>query len=163
MSRHAVITVLFAVTPLLWQPGLAMAQGSDDTSPHIVAHAAELVWREGPPSLPPGARFVVLEGNPAAEGPLTLRLQFPANYQVPPHRHPALEHITVLAGTLHIGMGERMDRSQGAALVPGSFAVIPIGEAHYAWTGPEPVTIQVHSNGPFEIIYINPGDDPRRR
>jgi anti-sigma factor ChrR (cupin superfamily) len=34
------------------------------------------------------------------------RLKFPANYKVPPHWHPGIEHITVMSGTLNMGMGD---------------------------------------------------------
>src|SRR5438477_11019485 len=73
----------------------------------IVAHAPALAWVPGPPSLPPGAEFVLLEGNPAEAVPLTFRLRFPANYRIPPHFHSVIEHVTVLSGTLNAGMGEQ--------------------------------------------------------
>jgi len=79
---------------------------------HILATPDTLEWQDGPPTLPPGAQVVVLEGDPAEEGPLTLRLKFPANYEVPAHTHPALEHITVLEGTFNFGMGDALDRTQ---------------------------------------------------
>src|SRR5207245_378577 len=95
------------------------------TSQVIVAHAATLAWAPGPPSLPPGAEFVLLEGNPAEAVPLTFRLRFPANYRIPPHWHSVIEHVTVLAGTLNVGMGEVATYSGGTALNAGSFAAMP--------------------------------------
>src|SRR5438874_13820490 len=68
------------------------------TSQVIVAHAATLAWAPGPPSLPRGAEFVLLEGNPAEAVPLTFRLRFPANYRIPPHWHSVIEHVTVQIG-----------------------------------------------------------------
>lgn len=127
----------------------------------IVAHGEEIAFEPGPPSLPAGAEFAVLEGDPAEAEPLTFRLRFPAGYEIPPHWHHVLEHVTVLEGTLNLGLGETMDRDRGTALDPGDFYVIPVEETHYAWTGDEPVEIQLHSVGPWGITYVNPEDDPR--
>ncbi len=129
----------------------------------IVAHARSLAWAPGPPSLPPGAEFVLLEGNPAEAVPLTFRLRFPPNYRIPPHWHSVIEHVTVLAGTLNVGMGEQATYTGGTALNAGSFAAMPAKMVHSAWTGPEGVTFQLHSVGPWSITYVNPADDPRTR
>jgi hypothetical protein len=45
-------------------------------------------------------------------------------------------------------------------LSPGSFAVLPAGMAHFAWSTGESV-VQIQSEGPFQIKYVNPADDPR--
>src|SRR6266850_1968937 len=95
------------------------------TSQVIVAHAATLAWAAGPPSLPPGADFVLLEGNPAEAVPLTFRLRFPANYRIPPHWHSVIEHVTVLAGTRSGGMGGAGTYRGGSALCAGSAAKLP--------------------------------------
>jgi quercetin dioxygenase-like cupin family protein len=127
----------------------------------IVAHAPTLAWAPGPPSLPPGAEFVLLEGNPAEAVPLTLRLKFPANYRIPPHWHSVIEHVTVFAGTLTVGMGEQPTYTGGTALTAGSFAAMPAKMVHSAWAGPDGVTFQLHSVGPWSITYVKPADDPR--
>jgi len=133
------------------------------TSQVIVANAATLAWAPGPPSLPSGAEFVLLEGNPAEAVPLTFRLRFPANYRIPPHFHSVIEHVTVLSGTLNVGMGEQATYTGGTALNAGSFAAMPAKMVHSAWAGPEGVTFQLHSVGPWSITYVNAADDPRTR
>ncbi|MGI8897064.1 MAG: cupin domain-containing protein, partial [Pyrinomonadaceae bacterium] len=50
--------------------------------------AAEVQWKEGPASLPPGAKFAVLEGDPSKEGVFTMRLWLPDGFKIPPHWHP---------------------------------------------------------------------------
>ena len=127
----------------------------------IVAHASTLAWAPGPPSLPPGAEFVLLEGNPAEAVPLTFRLRFPANYRIPPHWHSVIEHVTVFSGTLNVGMGEQATYTNGTALNAGSFAAMPAKMVHSAWAGPEGVTFQLHSVGPWSITYVKAADDPR--
>jgi len=120
----------------------------------------QLKWQAAPPSLPPGAQIVLLEGNPSQAVPITMRLKFPAGYVIPPHWHPAIEHVTVLSGRFFIAMGTVLDKSKGTALGPGGFVVMPAGERHYAWTTAETI-IQLHSVGPWGITYVNPADDPR--
>ena len=39
---------------------------------------------------------------------------------------------------------------------------LPAGMAHYAWVMGETV-LQVNSSGPFDVIYVNPNDDPRKQ
>ncbi len=159
-ATAAVATLATASTALAQSAAPApVAPPSHDTP--IVVHAAEITWSPGPASLPPGAEFAVLEGNPSQPEPLTLRLRFPANYVVPPHYHSVLEHVTIFSGTLYVGMGETIDRSAGTALGPGDFGVIPVEMIHHAWTGSEPVVFQLHSVGPWSITYANPKDDPR--
>jgi len=96
-----------------------------------------------------------------AEGglePLFL-LQLPDGFSIPPHWHPAVEHVTVISGTFNLGMGEKFDKSGGRALSAGAFAFMPPGMRHVAWTTGETV-IQLHGTGPWKINYVNPADDP---
>jgi len=153
------LAVLAVPTALTAQTRAAPAP----TSQVIVANAATLAWAPGPPSLPSGAEFVLLEGNPAEAVPLTFRLRFPANYRIPPHFHSVIEHVTVLSGTLNVGMGEQATYTGGTALNAGSFAAMPAKMVHSAWAGPEGVTFQLHSVGPWSITYVNAADDPRTR
>jgi uncharacterized RmlC-like cupin family protein len=86
----------------------------------------------------------------------------PAGYKVPAHWHPTVENITVLSGVLQMGMGEKLDPSMATRLPAGGFMHLPARATHSVWTTQETV-IQVHGMGPFEITYINPADDPRKR
>jgi uncharacterized protein (TIGR02246 family) len=124
-------------------------------------HARELVWRDAPPSLPPGAKIAVLEGDPTQPGPFTFRLKFPAGYRIPPHFHPVIEHATVVSGALSIGQGDRWDDSKLVRLDADDFIHMPPGERHFARATGETV-LQLHSTGPWGITYVNPQDDPRK-
>ena len=156
---------MIAVAALAFVPTVLAAQTPATPAPTpqvIVAHASTLAWAPGPPSLPPGAEFVLLEGNPAEAVPLTFRLRFPANYRIPPHWHSVIEHVTVFSGTLNVGMGEAT-YTGGTALNAGSFAAMPAKMVHSAWAGPEGVTFQLHSVGPWSITYVNAAEDPRTK
>lgn len=111
-------------------------------------------------SLPRGALISVIEGPMNEAVPFTVRLKFPANYQIPPHTHPAVERVTVLAGTFHMGMGAKFDRATTQPLNPGDMMIMRPGTQHFAWTQGE-VVVQLHGTGPWGITYVNPADDPR--
>ena len=131
--------------------------------PHHTVVAGDAVkWGPAPPSLPPGAQAAVLLGSPAKEGPFVLRLKFPAGFTVPPHRHSKDELVTVIAGRFVIASGEKLDRASLKPLPPGSFAHLPAGMPHYAWAEVETV-VQINGVGPFDVTYVDPADDPRKK
>jgi hypothetical protein len=123
-------------------------------SAHVVVPADKVQWGPAPAALPAGAQISVLEGNPEAKGPVTLRLKFPPNYTIPPHWHSMTERVTVLSGALHIGMGDKLDRQASRELAPGGFASLPAKMHHFAWT-PVDTTVQISLEGPFDIFYVN--------
>lgn len=128
---------------------------------HIILPAGEVKWGEGTPSLPPGAKMAVIEGDPKAANALfTLRFKMPDGYAIPPHYHPADEHVTVISGTFNMGMGSVLDKKLTTVLPAGSFAVMPRGHPHFAFARGETV-VQLHGVGPWGITYLNPADDPR--
>ena len=130
-------------------------------SAHVLVPADQVQWGPAPPHLPAGAQISVLEGKPSEKGPVTLRLRFPANYSIPPHWHSMTERVTVLSGTLHVGMGDKLDRRSSQALEPGGFVSLPANMHHFAWTA-TPTVVQISLEGPFDIFYVNPADNPRK-
>jgi quercetin dioxygenase-like cupin family protein len=130
-------------------------------SEHVMFAAADLKWNDGPPSLPAGAKIAVLEGDPKKEGLFTIRLQMPAGFKIPAHTHPTAEHVTVISGTLNLGMGPKFDDNMAQAMTAGGYAVMPAGMQHFAGSK-EGCVVQVHAMGPFEVKYVNPADDPRQ-
>lgn len=154
MKRIVIVVALIGIA------AIALGQGS--APDHGFFGLTDIKWVDGPPSLPKGAKVVLLEGNPAQEGPFTMRLQLPDGFSIPPHSHPAVEHVTVISGTFNLGMGEKFDTSAGRALPAGSFAFMPPGMKHFAWAKGETV-VQLHGIGPWKINYVNPADDPRNK
>jgi len=134
----------------------------DEMSELAIFLPDKLKWQEGPPSLPKGAMIAVLEGDLTKEGPFTIRTKLPDGYRVPPHTHPKTEHLTVISGTLNVGMGDKFDEKASKAMPAGSFGYWPAGMKHFAWTKGETIT-QIHAEGPWSIQYINPQDDPRNQ
>jgi hypothetical protein len=128
---------------------------------HVVFLPGQANWKDGPPSLPPGAKFVVLEGDPSKEGYFAMRAMLPDGYRIPPHWHPNVERVTIISGTFHLGAGERFDRSAAQALPAGSYSTMQPGMTHFGWAEGQTV-IQVTTLGPWAVNYVNPSDDPRR-
>lgn len=155
MKRNLLLT-LAAV--LLWAPALFAQEPQPAT--HGIFAPDKIEWRVGPPSLSAGAKFAVLEGDPAKEGLFTMRLWLPGGFQIKPHWHPAVEHVTVLSGTFHVGMGDAFDAAQAGALPTGTFAFLAPQMHHFAWAEGDTV-VQVHGVGPWQINYLDPADDPR--
>jgi hypothetical protein len=131
-------------------------------SAHVLVPADRVQWGPAPPVLPAGAQIAVLEGNPAEKGTLTLRLRFPAKYTIPPHWHSMAERVTVLSGALNVGMGDKLDRRASQKLEPGGFVSLPAKMNHFAWTA-VPTVVQINLEGPFDIFYVNPADNPQTR
>ena len=129
---------------------------------HTVVRAEAVTWGAAPPSLPPGAQAAILLGHPAKEGPFVLRLKFPAGFVIPPHRHTKDEFVTVISGKVTISSGETVDRESARPLPAASFIHLPAGMAHYALADVESV-VQINGVGPFDVTYIDPKDDPRKK
>jgi quercetin dioxygenase-like cupin family protein len=130
-------------------------------STHVLVPADKVQWGTAPPVLPAGAEIAVLEGNPAEKGPVTLRLRLPAKYDIPAHWHSMTERLTVLSGTFHVGMGDKIDRQASQTLEPGGFVSLPASMRHFAWTT-APTVVQISLEGPFDIFYVNPADNPQK-
>jgi len=116
-----------------------------------------------PPTVPPGAEMAVLEGDPtAATGDFTVRVKMPDGYKFPPHTHPKRENVTVISGTLKVGMGDQYDDSKMMSFGTGSFIFVDPTMHHYAGASGETI-IQIHGMSPLAINYINPADDPSKK
>ncbi|MCI0330030.1 MAG: cupin domain-containing protein [candidate division Zixibacteria bacterium] len=153
----AVLVVAFALAQEHKTEGKQEAAKPD----HVMFTGMELAWKDAPPALPPGAKMAVLEGDPAQPALFTMRIKVPAGYKVPPHWHPADEHVTVISGSLFMGLGEKFDEKGMKELPPGGFAMMVTGTRHFAMAKKES-EIQVHAMGPWGINYVNPADDPRQ-
>jgi quercetin dioxygenase-like cupin family protein len=133
---------------------------STTATEHQVMTPSDLKWGDAPPGFPAGGKMAVLNGDPTQAGPFTVRLKAPAGYRVMPHTHPTDERLTVISGSFKIGMGEKFDEKTMQYMGPGSYIVLPANMAHFA-KGAKEAIVQIDSEGPFQINYVNPADDPR--
>jgi quercetin dioxygenase-like cupin family protein len=160
LAAAVIIPVLVSCEPA--EEGSLIVRVIDEGPEHHTVYQPEdIVWQEGPPSLPPGARFAVLDGDPNGPYVFTMRLRFPDGYHIPPHSHANVERITVISGTFHLGTGGNVDQTAATALQPGAYCSMQRGVVHYAIAEGETV-VQINAVGPWIINYANPNDDPRR-
>lgn len=140
-----------STTPL---PAARAVTPTADPSTMETHAASALTWGDlSAPGFAPGAKIAVLHGNPGGPGGFVLRLQFPDGYQIPVHWHPTGENVTVVSGSVALGMGDTFDASALHTYGPGDFAYLPPQQAHFGQA--HGVTIvQVNGRGPFKI---NPG------
>jgi len=125
----------------------------------MLVNKEDLKWGDAPPVLPKGAKVAVLNGDPSKPGTYTIRLMAPANYKIAPHWHSQTENLTVISGTLFLGMGDKMDAKQAKPLKAAGYHYLPAKQHHYAMTK-SPTVVQITGEGPFDINYIDPKDNP---
>ena len=148
-------SVMAAIAALLLTPYAAFA---DDM---VVAHPGTLKWGEAPPVLPKGAQLAVITGDPGKAGSYVIRVKVPAGYQIPAHWHSTAENLTVLSGTVNVGMGDKLDHRTSTMLEVGSFTWLPPKMNHFLWAS-VPAVFQIQAEGPFDMVYVNPNDDPSK-
>lgn len=168
MRTCAALTLCLMLSPALVTGG-GRDQPKHDKDEHVFVKPDDVKWGPAPPGLPAGAQLAVIAGDPSKAGaPFVVRAKLPDGWIVPPHWHPSDENVTVLAGTLIVGRGEKMLRTSaskypgGEALPTGSFMRMPKEMRHYAAAKGETI-LQIHGVGPFDIHYVNAADDPRKR
>lgn len=166
MTRRAVIACLLLSAVAVAQtstakPSTKKAETAAKSAPakKMAWNPDDLQWGPPPPFLPPGAQLAVLQGDPSKNGPYTVRLKAPDGYKIPPHWHPTTENVSVISGTLKVGMGSKWDDSNPTVISTGGFGSIPPRMKHFAWTSGDTV-IQIHGMGPLLLNYVNPADNP---
>jgi hypothetical protein len=156
IASVVMLVIMSAIAPSVSAQSGGHAEGS-----HTMLSPGDLKWVDVP-SLPPGAKLAIIEGPLNEAVPFTFRLQFPANYQIPAHWHLAVERVTVISGTVNMGIGDKLDRQKTKPLGPGSMAIMQPKTNHFVWTKEETV-VQLNGVGPWGITYVNPTDDPRNK
>src|SRR5690242_18257406 len=111
----------------------APAFGADS----MIMNKQDIKWGAVPPSLPKGAKIA-------------------------PHWHSQDENLTLISGVMYLGMGEKMDAAKATAVKAGAYHYLPAKTNHYAFTRGQATVIQVSGEGPFDINWVNPADDPEK-
>ncbi|MDP9025303.1 MAG: cupin domain-containing protein [Candidatus Eremiobacteraeota bacterium] len=136
--------------PILTLLVATVASGSP--APTIVM-ADAVKWTAGTGALA-GTQVAVLSGNPATAGGMyTMRLKLPDGFKFGPHMHPMTENVTVISGTLLVGLGDKMNTSKMMALSAGSFAAVPAGLHHYAMARGQTI-LQLTGVGPEAMTEV---------
>jgi ketosteroid isomerase-like protein len=140
----------------------ADANGGPAHASHVIVAPGSITWGDPPPSLPPGIKMAAIAGDPSKPEPFVIRVQAPAGYKIAPHWHPTDENLTVLSGTVAIGMGDTWDQAKMQSVASGGLVVLP-AEMRHSFMTKTAATFQVHGTGPFAVNYVNPADDPSKK
>src|SRR5688500_18549420 len=116
MKRSAIGLIVLATCILFSLHAMAQHAG------HVMLDPSVLIWNDLP-SLP-GVKIAVIEGPLDQAVPIMFRLKFPPNFKVMPHWHPGIEHITIISGTLNMGIGSVFDASKTRPLSAGSVSIM---------------------------------------
>lgn len=131
--------------------GFLAAPAFAASTPTIVT-PTQVQWTAGTGPLA-GAQVAVLSGDPSKSGPYTIRLRLPDGTKFGPHFHGDVENVTVLQGSLLVGVGDAMDASKMIELPAGSFVSVPGGVHHYAMAKGDTI-IQIHGMGPQSMTML---------
>jgi len=107
-----------------------------------------------------GIQFANLVGDPAKAELVVSLVKVPPHTTIPLHTHPWSEVLTILSGALG---NASSDTDQGELLPAGAVLVMPANHAHRVFTTDQPAEFQFFYTGPFEITFVNPADDPRKK
>ena len=118
-----------------------------------VATPQKLQWADAP-QFGKGVKIAVIMGDPGQAGPYVVRLDVPPHTTFPAHTHPDTENVTILSGTLGVGLGSKVDKSKGQRLPSGGFVSLPEGTPHFAWTDQSEVILQIHGIGPSGMTVL---------
>ena len=157
MRKHTALSAAMLVACIAYA-----ANAGAQADAHSLMAPKDMKWGPAPPSLPKGAKITVLQGDPGKSGPFVLRLMMPGGYAIAPHWHSQDEQLTVISGTFYLGLGDNVDAKQAKGLPAGGFHFLPASQHHYAFSK-GPAVVQLNGNGPFDITYLNPADDPQQK
>jgi quercetin dioxygenase-like cupin family protein len=127
------------------------ARQATSSGVHILQPSA-MQWKTVP-GYPPGYRRAMLEGETDQPVPITYRVRLPDGFRFAPHIHPWDEHVTVLEGKWHLGIGKTFDLAKMTTLEAGSFVIIPAGVPHFVLAEGQTI-IQVHGLGPLGMKFV---------
>jgi quercetin dioxygenase-like cupin family protein len=168
MLKRITLLVLLAGAVVLSQASSQSAQkmqaaaaNAAQSAGHHTVKETEVQWSAAPPIFNRGAQMALMDGDPGGAGIFVIRLKMPAGYKIMPHWHPTQENVTVLSGHFQYGMGDKMTPADMTTLGPGGFVALHAKAHHYAMAKDASV-VEVSGMGPFQLIYVNPADDPSK-
>jgi quercetin dioxygenase-like cupin family protein len=142
------ISTAFLITAL----PVSMAVANESV---IMLTPDEIEWE----AVTEGPQSVVLYGDPAAQDMFAIRVRAPEGASLSAHTHSVREVLTVVSGTLRIGVGTEPDKAEGKMLPAGSFVVLPAGTPHYVFVEEDSVA-QITTTGPWGRTFVDPAGNP---
>ena len=122
----------------------------------------DIKWQDAP-SIGPGAKTALIDGDPKSSGPFVMRLMLPPKTTIKLHTHPATENVTVLSGTLYFAASDKFNPKIAKAFGPGSYFSIGEGKPMFAYSKDKEVVVQLHGNGPWGLTYLDSKDSTAKK
>ena len=158
-TRYRLGTLLLSSAVIVGLSTVAAAAGNP-AADQVLINAKSIKWSAAPPALPKGAQVAVLHGDPNKDGEYVMRVKMPPRYKMPFHWHSKTEHVTVISGALFVASQETYDKRIAHPVKQGGFLYVPARAQQFAFTKGATV-IEIHGEGPYDIKYTNPSDDPQ--
>ena len=154
LIKHTAIGLAFGLGGFMAVPVCA--------ADYTAVMSKDIKWVDAP-SIGPGAKTALIDGDPKSTGLFVMRLKAPPNTKIKVHTHPADENVTVLSGTLHFAAGDKFDTKTARAFGPGSYFSIGKGKPMFAYTTDKEAILQIHGTGPWGITYLDQKDSPAKQ
>jgi quercetin dioxygenase-like cupin family protein len=155
MNKHmfARVCALAPALVVLGATGYAQEK-KEGAEVHKIVHFGDLKWTP----IIKGCDLAPVSGDPNAEGtPFVVRLRCVDGAKIPAHWHPTDENVTVLKGSLLVGLGETFDETKLQTMNVGNFVSMPKEMRHFAMSKGDTI-VQVHGEGPFKVNWVNPSE-----
>jgi len=136
---------------------LSQAKSTDEVT---VVKAPDIKWVDAK-NHPKGVKSCLVHGDPA-KGAFVLLLKIPSGTRYPPHRHSADEVVSVISGSFLVGSGEKLDEAKGTAVDAGGYFSFKAQSPHWGIAKADTVLLR-YGNGPADIKFVNPADDPSKK
>jgi hypothetical protein len=120
----------------------------------------QMKW--GPVDVIPDAQAAVVSGDPSKTEPFVMEIRWDEGSKIGPHWHSSTERVIIVSGTGLRGMGDRIDLPKGDTMAAGSYTVLPAKMQHW-FVAKTPVVMIVEGVGPFDVNFVHPEDDPRKK
>jgi quercetin dioxygenase-like cupin family protein len=153
----------FKIAPVILALGLCgFVAAPVPAAEYTAVMQKDIKWQDAP-SIGPGAKTAVIDGDPKSSGPFVMRLMVPPKTTIKLHTHPANENVTVLSGTLYFAASDKFDPKIAKAFGPGSYFSIAQGKPMFAYTKEKQTVVQLHGTGPWGITYLESKDSPAKK
>ena len=146
MHRNLHVSFVFAVLLALCLVCAVDSRAQESAEKAKIWSSREMKWQDDKKL--PGVQSVPLWGDPAS-GEHGMFRKFPASYAPPMHKHPSVERVVVISGTIVV----QYEGSDKKTLGPGSYSEIPANTNHAVQCGSESECVfLLTSSGPFAIL-----------
>jgi quercetin dioxygenase-like cupin family protein len=151
MRKYWVMFSAFVIAAMLASPVFSKTNAGSNSAIIIIGGHEHWMPGTGPFK---GAMLSAMSGDPNKPGPYIVRLKLPPNATFGAHYHGDVENLTIISGTLYVGLGDKVDRNKLTALHAGDFAHVNTGVHHYALTKSDGAVIQISGSGPMTMTMV---------